>query len=51
MEFRGVDLAADLDSKAVFVIIGAFRRHHVMLFRRQGISSERQFEIAEQFGA
>ena len=49
-EIRGVDLAGDLDGETVFAIVEAFRRHHVLLFRDQDISGERQLEMAEWFG-
>lgn len=49
-EIRGVDLATDVDGEAVFAIIEAFRRHHVLLFRGQDLTSDRQLEIAEWFG-
>lgn len=49
-EVCGVDLAGDLDGDTVFAIIEAFRRHHVLLFRDQDISGDRQLEIAEWFG-
>lgn len=49
-EVHGVDLAGELSGETVFAITEAFRRHHVLLFRGQDITSERQLEIAEWFG-
>jgi taurine dioxygenase len=49
-EVLGVDLALEQDGEAVFAILEAFRRHHVLLFRDQQVTAERQLEIAEWFG-
>lgn len=47
---HGVDLAVDQDGDTVFAILEAFRRRHVLLFRGQHVTAERQLEIAEWFG-
>ncbi len=49
-EVRGVDLAVDQDGATVFAILEAFRRHHVLVFRDQHVTPERQLELAEWFG-
>lgn len=49
-EVHGVDLARHVDGDTVFTILEAFRRHHVLVFRDQDLTPERQLEIAEWFG-
>lgn len=49
-QVHGVDLAADQDGDTVFAILEAFRHYHVLVFREQHITEERQLEVAEWFG-
>lgn len=49
-EVLGIDLALDQAGDSVFAILEAFRRHHVLVFRHQHLTGERQLEIAEWFG-
>ena len=49
-EVHGVDLAGPVEGAAVFAILEAFRRHHVLVLRDQHLDDERQLQIAEWFG-
>lgn len=49
-EISGVDLAADLDDGTIAELRDAFNAHHVLFFRDQQLSPERQIAFGRRFG-
>jgi taurine dioxygenase len=50
VEIAGVDLSQDLSAETWAVIDNAWREHHLLLFREQDFSAERQVAFSEHFG-
>ena len=49
-EVAGVDLSTDLDDEVIGAIRRAFVEHHVLVFRDQDLSPERQLAFGRRFG-
>jgi taurine dioxygenase len=49
-EVLGVDLSVDPPGEVVYALLQAFAEHHVLLFRGQRLTPQRQLEVAEWFG-
>lgn len=49
-EVRGVDLAEPLDDRTLTALRNAFVEHHVLVFRDQDLTPDRQIAFGRQFG-
>lgn len=50
-EVTGLDLTVDPSGDEVFELLDAFRRHHVLVFKKQKLSDERLRAVAAWFGS
>jgi taurine dioxygenase len=49
-EVRGIDLSQPVPGEAIHRMVRAFEEHHLLLWRGQELSHDRQLEVTEWFG-